>query len=254
VLETSASPLRELWRALGIGPGQVILCHSFLPSLGRLVPGPEVVVDTLLEAIGPDGTLVAPTFTYSYFRGEVYDVQQSPSRVGLLGDVVRSRPEAVRSRDPNFSMAAIGAAAGPLMRRASAHSFGPGSPYDQLMQADVRALLLGVDYTALPLFMHLEKLHGVAYRYDKPFSGTTRDQGREVADMTIHFVRDMEQGTTTDRTRIGPLIDAQPECVRRTFGYGEHRLVPGAVVARVVSEQLARDPHCLLKEPAGAAA
>lgn len=251
MLQTDAAQLKGLWEALGIEEGMVVLCHSFLPSLGRLMPTPSVVVETMMDQLGPSGTFIAPAFSYSYFRNEVYDVEQSPSTVGVLGDLVRAWPGAVRSLDPNFSMAAVGGQAAALMRRDTIHSFGPGSIYDKLMQADMRVLLLGVDFTALPLFMHLEKLHAVPYRYDKTFTGLTRSRGRTVPDSTVHFVRDLDLNPINHRSRVGAVIERQPDCVMRAFAYGEHRFVPASTVARVVAEELVKDPSCLIKEPVG---
>ena len=178
-------------------------------------------------------------------------MEKSPSMVGVLGDLVRTRPSGIRSLDPNFSMAAIGGEAEFLMRRDAPQSFGPDSIYDKLMQANLQILLLGVDYTALALFMHLEKMNGVRYRYDKTFIGTTRYRGGTFSDTAIHFVRDRELNPVSYRTRIGTLIDQEPECVKLSFGYGEHRFLPGATVARVVAENLAKDPFCLIQNPVG---
>jgi aminoglycoside 3-N-acetyltransferase len=251
VLETSPEDLKRLWQELGLAPGSVIYCHSFLPSLGKIKGGPGLVVQTILETLGPKGTLVVPTFTYSYFKDQVYDVESSPSTVGALGDLVRTWPGAVRNLEPNFSMAAVGARAQELVNRDIRHFVGPGSVYDKLMQADMRVLLLGVDFTALALFMHLEKLHQISYRYDKEFKGRTRHQGEEFEDTALHFVRDLDLNPITHRSRIGAVIDQQPDCQQVSFAYGQHRLVPATTVARVVSECLAKDPYFLIKDPVG---
>ena len=51
---------REL-AALGLRPGAVALVHCRMSALGTVVGGAETVVRALLEAVGPDGTLVAGT-------------------------------------------------------------------------------------------------------------------------------------------------------------------------------------------------
>lgn len=249
MIDTSSEDLALLWRQLGIKSGQVVLCHSFLPSLGRINPGPQAVVETLLEVLGPQGTLIVPTFTYSYFRNEVYDLEKSGSTVGVLGDLVRKRPGAVRSLEPNFSMAAVGAQAEELMAREVLNPFGKGGYYDKLLRSAGQALLIGVDFTALPLFMHLEWMHGVSYRYEKEFTGTTRVKGREYQDKAIHFVRDEKLDPISYRSRVGQVIDQEPDCIRAKFAYGEHRLVPLNTVAKVVDRCLANDPFFLIKNP-----
>lgn len=245
--QTSSIQLEELWQSLGIKKGTVVYCHSFLSSLGQIVPNPEIVIDTLINQIGHSGTLVVPTFSWSHFRGKIYDVQKSDSVVGALGNMIRKRPDAIRSLDPNFSMAAIGYQAGFLMQRDSYFSFGLGSIYDKLMTCDPQVLLLGVDYTALSLFMHFEKMAAVNYRYDKIFEGTSRKGDSLYKDRSIHFVNDLDIDPVCDRNRIGKLIDQDSDCNKISFAYGVHRLIPARKIALIVAKNLIDDPYCLIK-------
>lgn len=247
MVEANATQLIELWKELLVKRGSVLLCHSFLPSLGRVFPKPSVVIDTLLEQLGPEGTLVVPAFTYSYFKGEIYDVENSNSTVGSLGDLAREYPMAVRSLDPNFSMVAIGRDADFLMQRDSIYSFGPGSVYDKLLQSEVYCLLLGVDYKSLPLFMHIEKCLRVPYRYDKEFLGESIYRGKLFNDSGIHFVRDEKLNPESDRMKVGVKIDDHSLCQKIFFGYGWHRLVSANVIVEVSEKSFSEDPFCFIK-------
>ncbi len=245
--------LAAFWRALGVDPGRPLLCHSFLPSLGRPAVSPaHDLLGGLLDALGPAGTLFAPSFTYSYFDGRIYDRQASPSTVGALGDLVRGHAEGRRSLDPNFSNAGIGPEAAAFLRREGELSFGPDTFYDRLVQADAQILLLGVDFTALPLFMQVERMRQVPYRYDKRFTGQTRDAGRLFADAAVHCVRDRDRNFVNDRSRVGAAIEADPACRTARFGYGLHRLTTARCVVRVAEACLARDPHALIRFPSPA--
>src|SRR4051812_43498780 len=53
---------RDLAR-VGVEPGATLLVHSALRSLGFVPGGPVAVVQALLDAVGPRGTLVVPTQT-----------------------------------------------------------------------------------------------------------------------------------------------------------------------------------------------
>jgi aminoglycoside 3-N-acetyltransferase len=44
---------------LGLGPGGVAMVHCRMSALGWVVGGAETVVRALLDALGPDGTLMA---------------------------------------------------------------------------------------------------------------------------------------------------------------------------------------------------
>ena len=247
MIQTTPVQLQKLWQDLGIEEGMVVYCHSFLASLGQIKPNPNVVIDTLLTQLGKSGTFVVPTYTWSYFRGELYDVQESESKIGILGNMVKKRPESIRSLDPNFSMAAIGSSAEYLLKRETPFSFGLGSIYEKLLYMDTIILLLGVDYTSLSMFMHFEKTASVNYRYDKIFEGKTKDGDKIYQDKGIHYVRDLDIDPVCDRNRIGAIIDQEPDCKIVSFAYGIHRLIPARTIAGIVAENLIIDPYCLIK-------
>jgi aminoglycoside 3-N-acetyltransferase len=155
-------------RALGLGPGQVVLVHSALRTLGPVEGGAEAVVDALLEVLGPRGTLVAPTFT---FRHEAEPAPQliepatDPSEMGAISEAVRRRPDARRSIAFRHSVAAIGRRADLL---ASVDHricpFDPRSTFGLLTALDAHILLIGVTYAASTAHHFAEWLAGVPYR------------------------------------------------------------------------------------------
>ena len=61
-MTTSADVTAGL-HALGITAGDTVFFHSSLKSMGRVTGGPEAVIGGFLEAVGPTGTVVVPTFT-----------------------------------------------------------------------------------------------------------------------------------------------------------------------------------------------
>jgi aminoglycoside 3-N-acetyltransferase len=46
-----------------VRPGDTVLAHSSASSLGFVAGGTQAVVQALLDAVGPDGTLVVPAHT-----------------------------------------------------------------------------------------------------------------------------------------------------------------------------------------------
>src|SRR5438445_7962273 len=92
-------------RAIGIEPGGIIQVHSSLSRLGYVEGGAETVVDALLEVVGPEGTVMVPTFNHG--AAEIYDTATTPSVNGAVTEALRRRPEARRSLHPTHPYAAI---------------------------------------------------------------------------------------------------------------------------------------------------
>ena len=142
--------------ALGVRPGDLLMVHSSLRSIGFVEGGPETVVDALLQAIGPQGTLVVPTFTYPTAGNPefVFDPAHTPSQMGAISEAARRRPHAHRSIHLAHSIAAIGPLAETIATSGGPSGWDAHSPMRQVFDRNGRYLLLGVPYQNLTA-MHL---------------------------------------------------------------------------------------------------
>jgi len=228
------------------------MLHSALFSLGLIEGGISGFYRTLLDYLGPEGTLIVPTFTYSFRRNEVFDVVNSPSAksIGIFSEFVRIQPDAVRCPDPLFSMAAVGANAKEMMLRQSDACFGIGSTYARLFDANVLFMALGITYsTGLSGFMHIEKLAGVPYRKDEKLFGISRDvNGVELQDSAIHFARreDIFGATITNREPMGALLEENGASTVISYGYGRHLCLQADPWLNIVLSELEKNPLCML--------
>ena len=78
-------------RNLGLGKGDLVTMHSSLKSLGCVEGGGQTVIRALLEAIGPEGTILMPAFSFG-LKPEcepIFDVRETPSCVGLITEIFR---------------------------------------------------------------------------------------------------------------------------------------------------------------------
>lgn len=138
--------LIKSFRSLGIHTGTRLVVHSSLRNLGPIDGGADTVIDALLSCVGSEGLLVMPTFTY---QNEGFNPAISPSKTGILSEVLRKRPGAVRSLHPTHSVTAIGDGAAALCEN---HFLKPGlgidSPLDLVAKMGGGILLLGVGHTS----------------------------------------------------------------------------------------------------------
>lgn len=137
-------------RELGVEAGDSIMVHSSLKSFGLVDGGPDAVVDALLDAVGPGGLAIAPALTATFVDsrdtgGLVFDPATTPSRVGIVTETFRRRPEARRSTHPTHSIAAIGPRAEELVAtREEGSTFDIEGPYRRLIDWGAKIVFLGV--------------------------------------------------------------------------------------------------------------
>ncbi|MEO3745260.1 AAC(3) family N-acetyltransferase [Plantactinospora sp. B5E13] len=175
--------------ALGVARGDVLLLHSSYRSLGFVAGGVQAVVQAFLEVLGPAGTLVVPTHTpdntdpagwqrppvpeswWPVIRAQTpgFDPAQTPSRwMGIIAEVVRTWPGALRSSHPQVSFAALGAQAAEILAdHRLDDGLGETSPLGAVHRLDGRVLLLGCGHDSNT------SLHLAEYRQESPPRATT---------------------------------------------------------------------------------
>lgn len=154
-------------RALGVRPGGVLLVHSGWRALRPVEGGPAGVVRALLEALGPDGTLVMPTMT----DGEgIYDPRTTPTTdMGAVAEAFWRMPGVLRSDHPGASFAATGARAAEICAPQPLEPpHGPDSPPGRVHALGGQVLLLGVHHSESTVLHVAEALAGVPYSVTHP--------------------------------------------------------------------------------------
>ncbi len=179
---------------LPLSAGDILFSHSNVGFFGRMDgarDGADVcaaLAEAILARIAPGGTLVVPTFTYSFPNREIFDVRNSASKMGAFAEWLRRHPEARRSADPCYSVAALGARAAALTQDVPENSFGPGSFFDRFHRAGGKILNMNFD-AGSTLVHYVERALRVPYRFDKVFAGTIREEGRDRSARSVIWVR-----------------------------------------------------------------
>jgi len=136
-------------RLLGLLAGATVLTHSSLRSLGWVDGDADTVIDALLEALGPVGTLLVPTLTGteqgSPRRPPVFDSRATPCWTGRIPETLRRRPVLyAHSVGPGLSTPRLGV----CMRRV------PGSGAGQCRQLILGVRRRGRQANSLPVVYH----------------------------------------------------------------------------------------------------
>lgn len=93
-------------RKLGVRKGMDLMVHSALGAIGFVAGGAGTVVDALLDAVGPKGTLMMPSFNHR--AAQVFNPLATPTTNGAIPDAFWRRAGVVRSLHATHALAACG--------------------------------------------------------------------------------------------------------------------------------------------------
>lgn len=161
-----------------MGPGGVMMVHCRMSALGHVAGGAETVVRALLDALGPEGTLMAYTGWQDEPPEDLGDLDDEARRVyleehpaydprvalsrrehGRIPEALRTWPGARHSWHPEAGVAA----AGPLAEALTSEhpyddAYGSGTPYARLVEFGGQVAVLGAPLDTVTLVHHAEAI------------------------------------------------------------------------------------------------
>ena len=229
--------------ALGLQPGAIVVVHSSLSSLGPVSGGANAVIDALIEAVGPEGTLMMPT--HPARDGRTFDPDAIPSDMGVISETFRLRQGVLRSRHPYHPVAGYGARAEEILsdHEESAVPDGPETPYGRLITLGGKVLHIGCDLDTMTL------LHTVEAELDLPYLRELDmnyvGENGEVRAMTIRRCPGGHRGGVLKFDR---LFRAEGAMAVDTIGPAVCRLIDAPRSAAIMRREMSRDPGFALDE------
>jgi len=108
-MSISRSQLVKDLASLGVQQGSTLMVHAGIRSVGPVIGGVNVVVQALLDAVGPSGTLTAYVdYEPSFEDAEELEMPVFDKRIahaardhGILHETMRTWPGALRSDHPD---------------------------------------------------------------------------------------------------------------------------------------------------------
>jgi len=154
-LEVTAADIAAAVKNLGVRPGDTVLVHSSLKSMGYVSGGPSAVIQGFEDILGREGTLVMPTLSMVDFKNSYKTwYMDKPSDVGYITEFFRKQIYSYRSNQATHSVAARGKLAyeltcghtayGPHLCPFGEYAFSDSSPWMKMYRCDARIVFLGV--------------------------------------------------------------------------------------------------------------
>lgn len=178
---------------IGIRPGDGIFVHSSFSAMGNIVGGPDAVIDALLEAVGPEGHIMFPTFAIGIDLG-LFDPETTPTTMGIIPETARKRKEFIRSNYPYAAVAVAGPHADIIARdHTSRGHCTPGDPIDVFAMMGGYVLLIGVTFRNNTT-VHIGECYADLPHRRKSFSGP------------------YQEFTYADGSKVTVNISGEPDC------------------------------------------
>ncbi len=166
VVRTNRRKLRDDLVRLGVRAGDLLMVHGSVRSVGGIVGGVSVLVQSLFDAIGGEGTLTAYVDFEPFFEEDdeasgipVFDkrIAHAARDHGVLHETLRNWPGALRSDHPDAGVVAIGRLAQWITaEHPFQYGYGEGSPFERFVEAQGRVLLIGAPLDTITLLHYAE--------------------------------------------------------------------------------------------------
>ncbi|HNV69527.1 MAG TPA: DUF2172 domain-containing protein [Candidatus Ozemobacteraceae bacterium] len=202
---TRADILQAL-TAAGLRSGDTVFVTTSLGMLGvpeGVASGEDLnrlFFETLRECLGERGTIIVPTYSYTFGRStatepQIYDPLTTPSAIGPFPEFFRRQPGVVRSLDPMMSVAGHGPATENLFRDLPKTSYGADSVFARLAHVSAKCCSIGLGPNWMPFIHHTDWLRQVPFRYDKLFHGIIRTGQHEQPTAWVYSVAMLHQAS-----------------------------------------------------------
>jgi aminoglycoside 3-N-acetyltransferase len=237
----SRQQITDCLTRLGVNKGDHLIVHSALASFGRIDGGAKTLIKALLDAVGPQGTIVMPAFGCA---DKVFDPEKSETGLGEVPRAFWKMPGARRSRHPLASVAAVGAKADWLVEghENAELAHGESTPYTKLAQIGGKILLLGVDQDRNTFLHGIEEHLRLSYLKTRPASYLSQT-GQTITKEYPFF-----PGPHRNFIGLGSWLESQGLVKKTLIGTCVTQLMPMRQMMDALLEHLKADPALFISE------
>jgi aminoglycoside 3-N-acetyltransferase len=110
-MSVTSEEIKSKLQSFGFGCSDKIMVHSSLSSFGKVEGGAEAVIKALMELVGPEGTILMPSFNHGApFESEqgIFDPKETLCTNGRIPDTFWRMEGVYRSLNPTHAFSAYG--------------------------------------------------------------------------------------------------------------------------------------------------
>ena len=191
------------FRKAGIFPSDTVMIHGDsgvaaqfkIPSNINKI---EYMISSIKSYFSNKGTVIVPTFSYSFTKKESYNKFSTPSDIGDFSNYFWKSEKVKRSNNPIFSVASIGKYSDEFANSRIDDCFGKDTAFDLLYKLNGKIICLGCEFNRITFVHYVEQKYNVHYRYFKNFSGYIYLNNKPIYLDTSYYVRNLQINSDCD--------------------------------------------------------
>lgn len=235
---------------IGLTNGDTVAVTAEYGKIGNILGGPMIVLDSLLEVLGSNGTLMmnsdpelSPSPSFLNWD-HVFNYESSPATTGFLPELLRHRKGSLRSRHPATSVIVTGKHSEYLINRHDQNS-NPYEPYFRLAQLNGKYLSIGLNDRLLSIRHAAQMLAGLYHQIPTYYATQYQNNSGQTEVFTEKWA------CPTNLPTLVPLIEKKGIIKRGKIGRA-HSLIGNAhEIIFETSELLRKNPELNLCNKVG---
>jgi|688.fasta_scaffold196895_2 aminoglycoside 3-N-acetyltransferase len=198
----------------GLQKSDKVLLHSNLNYLFKYLFKEKItftirdIADSILEFLGPAGTLILPTFNFDFCEVKRFSFLDTKSQMGIFSEFLRNKNKLSRTWHPVYSFSIHGNIPFGELKKNNYSAYGKESIFHWLHLNDGKIAVIDLpDQKSMTFYHYVEEMMHVDWRFFKSFYGTYEDLNRKKSNVTANiFVRKIEDGIVTDVNNMEKLL------------------------------------------------
>jgi aminoglycoside 3-N-acetyltransferase len=237
---------------LGLSSNDIVMIHGDAGPAAQIVStdGENKLTEfiRILVSYFSNGTILVPSFSYSFTKNEPFDPLLTKSEVGLFSESFRNYTDIARTSHPIFSFSIYGKDKQKFIDTSLTDCFGTGTIFDEFYKKNGKILCLGCSLDRATFIHYVEQQLGVPYRYFKNFKGEVFLNGTKHKITTQYFVRDLRIDATTDLSLLKDNAMRTNNLIKSNLGRFPISCISSYDFYRIAKDLYDSDPYSLIKQ------
>ena len=167
-------------------------CYSDNSSQDKFI---NDFIESIIGLLGKEGTILLPTFSWDFCRGNGFNMKYTKSEVGSLSNwVLKNRSDFKRTHHPIYSFIVYGKLMDLFVSMDNQDAWGEFSPFKYFHDNNSKQLLFDIEpFQGLTFGHYVEQCINIPYRHPKYFFGKYIDEnGKAETRCYSMYVRDID--------------------------------------------------------------